>query len=378
MKIFVEKSAFLKALSHGQSIVEKKTTVPILSHVLLKAEGDTLHLTTTDLDMSLQEAIPAKVDSSGEICVQANVIFDIVRKLSERSLIELEANPDNNQVVIKSGRSRFELSYLLSEDFPQLAQTDLTHTFVFSAAKLKKMIEQTEGSMSIDEARYNVCGVFLHSVVKNGATLLRAVSTDYHRMALVEFPAPQGAESIPEVIVGRKAILDMKKLLDVAEENVQLGLSENRIELVIQKDGYKGVFSSRLIEGTFPDYQSALEENHDKTLLVPREDFVKAVDRVGTVVSQKVRAIKVILKNNQAQLSVVSPELGSALEEMDVDFPYDDAVELCVNVKYLLDVAQTITEDEVEFFITNADSPVIVKGINNTQSTFVLMPLGVD
>jgi DNA polymerase-3 subunit beta len=377
MKFFVEKSVFLKALSHGQSVVEKKTTVPIMSHLLLQAENDKLTLTSTDFDLSLVEEIPAKVDLNGSVCVQAHLLFDIVRKLSDRCLVEIEANPNSNQIVVRSGRSKFELSYIMAEEFPLITRADLTHSFTLSARDLKEMITKTESSMSADEARYNVCGIFLHCLAIGGDLRMRTVATDYHRMACVEISAPDEADGMPDVIIGKKAVFEMKKILDMVTDSVKVGLSENRIEISVEKEGYKAVLSSRLVEGTFPDYQTALTFHQDKTLIVAREDFVSAVDRVGTVVSQNIRAIKIKLNNNQAVLSVISPELGSAMEEMDVDFPFETNVELCVNVKYLLDVTQTIEEDEIEFLIDNGDSSIIVRGLGNQQSMFVLMPLSV-
>ncbi|MDP2193519.1 MAG: DNA polymerase III subunit beta, partial [Alphaproteobacteria bacterium] len=190
MKFFVEKAAFLKALSHGQNIVEKKTTIPILSHILLEAKEDKLYLTTTDFDTSLQETIPGKVDVEGAVCVSAHLMHDIVRKLSDRSLVEIEANPDNNQIIVKSGRSRFELSYLLAKDFPQITQTELQNEFVLTKAQLKEVIDQTEASMCINDSRFNVCALLMHSVTIDGKPKLRFVSTDYHRMACVELDAP--------------------------------------------------------------------------------------------------------------------------------------------------------------------------------------------
>ncbi|MBP9753344.1 MAG: DNA polymerase III subunit beta [Proteobacteria bacterium] len=377
MKFYVEKSVFLKALGHGQSVVEKKTTVPILSHLLLKAEDNKITLISTDFDLSLVEEIPAKIDVNGSVCVQAHILFDIVRKLSERSLIEIEANPNSNQIIIRSGRSKFELSYIMADEFPQITKTELTHRFSLPSKTLKEMITKTESSMSTDEARYNVCGIFMHCLAIGGELRMRSVATDYHRMACVEVEAPDAADSMPNIIIGKKAVFEMKKILDIASENVDIALSENRIELTVEKGGYKAVLSSRLVEGTFPDYQTALTFHQDKTLIVAREDFMGAVDRVGTVVSQNIRAIKIKLLNNLATLSVVSPELGSAVEEMDVDFPFEMDVELCVNVKYLLDVTQIIEEDEIEFLIDNADSSVVIRGLGNQRSMFVLMPLTV-
>lgn len=377
MKFFVEKPIFLKALSHGQSVVEKKTTIPILSHILLDAEDGKIKLLSTDFDLSLVEEIPAKVDVPGKICVQAHLLFDIVRKLSERSLIELEANLESNQLIIKSGRSKFELSYLSAEEFPQITQMPHSHTFELPTRYMREMIQKTEPSVCVDEARYNVHGMFMHTVLVGDSCRIRAVSTDYHRMSCVELKAPEGVESIPDIIIGRKALLEIKKLLDIAGEKLTIRLNDSKIEIDMQKDGYVATLASRLVEGNFPDYQSALDFPHDKAMIVPREDFISVVDRVGTVVSDKIRIIKLTLCNNQAVFSVISSEFGSATEEMDVDYPHETPIELCVNVKYLLDAAQIIEEDELEFLIDHEAASIIIRGLNNQSAIFILMPLGI-
>lgn len=377
MKFFVEKSVFLKALSHGQSVVEKKTTVPILSHILLSAKDSQLALTSTDFDLSLVETIPAKIDAEGSVCVQAHLLFDIVKKLSDKSLIEVSANLESNQIIIKSARSRFELSYIMADEFPQLTKAELSHTFNLQTNVLREMIAKTENSMSTDESRYNVCGIFMHCLTVDGVKKIRSVSTDYHRMSCVEFGAPENSDGMPDVIIGRKAVLEIKKILEMANDTVSFGVSENRIELVIEKEGYKAILGSRLIEGTFPDYQTALVFHQNKTLIVPRSEFIEVVDRVGTVVNQELRAIKIKLKNNSAMFSVVSPELGSATEEMDVEYNFDEEIELGVNVKYLLDATHVIEEDEIEFLIENSETSIVIRGVGNKQSMFVLMPLGI-
>ncbi|CAO4846408.1 MAG: Beta sliding clamp [Holosporales bacterium] len=377
MKFFVEKPIFLKALSHGQSVVEKKTTIPILSHILISAEQDKVRLMATDFDLSLVEEIPAKIDFEGKVCVQAHLLFDIVRKLSERSLIELETNPDSNQLIIKSGRSKFELSYLSADEFPHIASMPHSHKFTLPTRFMREMIQKTEPSICIDESRYNVHGMFMHSIESLGRPFIRAVSTDYHRMSCVELPAPEGGVSIPDIIIGRKALLEIKKLLDIAGEMLTVRLSDSKIEIDFEKDGYVATLASRLVEGNFPDYQSALEFQNDKTLIAPREEFISVVDRVGTVVSDKIRIIKLSLSENQAVFSVISSEFGSAVEEMDVDFPYETPIELCVNVKYLLDAAQIIEEDEIEFLVDHAQASIVIRGLNNKSAVFILMPLGV-
>lgn len=377
MKLSLEKGLFLKALAHGQSVVEKRTTIPILSHVLLTASNNGLSITATDMDMALIETIPAQTTDSGSICVSAHLLHDIVRKLSDRSLIELEVNHDSGQLIVTSGRSRFELPCLPSEDFPQLTQGQLSHRFTLPAPVIKHLIDTTRFAMSTEETRYHLNGIYFHTLEHEGIKVLRAVATDMHRLACAECESPAEAFGMPEVIVSRKTIHEISKLLDDAEKPIQIGLSENRIEFVLDGNSMQAVLSARLIDGGFPDYSSALAINNDKILVVPTKAFAEAVDRVGTVVNEKVRAIKVNLANNTATLSAISNELGKAEEELDVDYPYDQPLEVCFNVRYLMDIASQVPTEEMELLLVDTESSVLIRPTSNPHVIFILMPMRV-
>jgi len=375
MKLSLEKSPFLKALSHGQSVVEKRTTVAILNHVLLTAMPGKLLLTSTDMDMALIETISADVGTPGTACVPAHLLYEIVRKLNDAT-ITLDYNSETSQLVVSSGRSRFELPSLPTEDFPQLTHSELTHFFTLPAPVLKHLIDTTRFAMSAEEIRYNLNGIHFHTLaIEDGRNVLRAVATDMHRLACVGCDAPEGSLGMPEIIVGRKTITEIRKLLDEAEQPVQIGVSNSRIEFVLDGNNTSAVLSSRLLDGTFPDYQEAISIESDKSLVTQTKAFAEAVDRVGTVVSDKVRAIKLKISKNLAVLSAVSSDLGSATEELDVDFAYPDVFELCFNVKYLMDIAQQINEEEMELLLVDGDSTVLLKPVNNANAVFILMPM---
>jgi DNA polymerase-3 subunit beta len=237
------------------------------------------------------------------------------------------------------------------------------------------MIDQTKFAMAVEEIRYNLNGICFHVLESEGRLVLRTVATDLHRLACRETQAPEEARSMPEIIVGRKTIQEARKLLDEAGAFVEIGVSQNRIEFVVHNDDYHAVFGSRLIDGSFPDYQSAINVDNDKNLIVPRKDFAEALDRVGTVVNDKERAVKISLSSNMATISAVSSEFGSAREELDVDYPYEESIDLCFNVRYVLDVASQISEDEMQFMIADGNAPAIVKPLNRSDALFVLMPL---
>ncbi len=377
MKLALEKNLFLKALSHGQSVVEKKTTIPILSHVLLRASDQGLEITSTDMDMALIETIPAQVMIPGSTCLSAHLAYEIVKKLNDQTLIELELNSEKGQLIIVSGRSRFELPCLPEEDFPQLTHGELSHYFNLPAPVLKHLIETTRFAMSAEETRYHLNGICFHTVEKENTTALRAAATDMHRLACAECDMPEGALGMPEIIIGRKTIQEVIKLLDEADQPVQVGVSNNRVQFSFNGSRMKAMLSARLIDGAFPDYMQALTVQFDKTLIVPTKSFAEAVDRVGTVVNDKIRAIKVRLTENMASLSAVSSDFGSAQEELDVDYTYPDSLEICFNVRYLTDIAQQISTDEMEVLLIDEESSVLIRPLGNPYVTFILMPMRV-
>jgi DNA polymerase-3 subunit beta len=373
MKLAIDRSAFLKALSHGQSVVERRTTVPILSNVLLNATPMGLSLITTDTDLALIETVSAIVTEPGSTTVSAQMLFDIVRKLPEGSTVELTLVPETGQLNLKGGRSRFNLSCLPAEDFPQLTQGELPVHFSLPIAIFKKLLDRAKFAMSTEETRYYLNGIHLHTLERGGQKILRSVATDAHRLAYIEVPLPEGAENMPGIIIGRKTIVEVRKLVDETTTEVSISLSPTRIEFAFEN----AVLSSRLIDATYPEYEKAIPIGNDKTAIVDAKAFAAAVDRVATVSNDKVRAIKVNLSNNMLTLSAASHDLGNAMEEMTIDFPHDTPIEIGFNARYLLDIAHQIDEDEAQVILANGDAPAIIKGITDKEATYVLMPMRV-
>ncbi|MES2252189.1 MAG: DNA polymerase III subunit beta [Pseudomonadota bacterium] len=378
MHISVEKAPFLKALGHGQSVVEKKTTVPIISTVLLQAADGQLSITATDMDMALIERIPVEVKASGAVCVSASLLHDIVKKLNDKKVIDLTVSDDGSRLFVVSGRSRFDMGCLPVEDFPQLVQSEITHHFALPAPVFRHLIDATRFCMAVEETRYQLNGIHLHAHEEGGVQYLRAVATDMHRLSCVGCEAPEGVKDMPHAIIARKTVQEIRKLLDDAEAPIQIGLSSTRVEFNIQGGGYNAVLTARLVDGTFPDYQAAILVDNDKSLIVPTKSFAESIDRVGTVVTNdKLRAIRLSACDNQATLSAVSQDFGSALEEMDVDFAYTDTVDVCFNVRYLMEVAQQINTEEMELLLLDADSSIVIKPVGNPHMVFILMPMQV-
>lgn len=378
MHISVEKAPFLKVLGHGQSVVEKKTTVPIISTVLLHAVDGQLSVTATDMDMALIERIPVEVKAAGSVCVSAALLYDIVKKLNDKKVIDLTVSDDGSRLFIVSGRSRFDMGCLPVEDFPQLVQSEITHRFTLPAPVFRHLIDATRFCMAVEETRYYLNGIHFHAHEEGGVQYLRAVATDMHRLACVECEAPEGVKDMPQVIIARKTVQEIRKLLDDAEAPVQVGLSSTRVEFNVQGAGYDAVLTARLVEGTFPEYQAAILVDNDKSLIVPTKLFAESIDRVGTVVTNdKLRAIRLNACDNQAVLSAVSQDYGSATEEMDVDFAYADKVDVCFNVRYMMEVAQQINTEEMELLLLDSESSLVIQPVGNPHMIFILMPMEV-
>jgi DNA polymerase-3 subunit beta len=372
MKVTVERAALLKSLGHVHRVVERRNTIPILGNVLLRAEDAGLRLKATDLDIEVTETIPADVAQGGATTVPAHVIYDIVRKLPEGAQVSLETASDGGQMQIRSGRSRFTLQALPESDFPDLAAGDMGHRFGLPAADLKRLVEKTQFAISTEETRYYLNGIFFHTIEAENATVLRAVATDGHRLARVEMPAPQGAEGMPGIIVPRKAVAEIQKLVEDGSEDVSIELSSAKIRLT-----FNGVvLTSKLIDGTFPDYQRVIPSCNDKHLTVERGDFAKAVDRVSTISSERGRAVKLALNEGRLTLTVNNPDSGSATEELEVDYDAGP-LDIGFNARYLLDITGQLDGDTALFRLADPGSPTVIQDREGASALYVLMPMRV-
>jgi DNA polymerase-3 subunit beta len=368
MRVTIERSAFLKALTHVQSVVERRNTIPILSNVLLQAAQGQLKLTATDLDIEIVESVPADVARSGAATVPAHMLYDIVRKLPDGAQLELDR--DGQRVSIFSGRSRFSLSALPHEDFPDLAAGEFPHSFAISASDLKGLIDKTRFAISTEETRYYLNGIYLHEVP--AANMLRAVATDGHRLAQAEIPRPAGAQGMPGVIVPRKTVLEVVKLFEGLDGAVDVSLSAAKIRFAAGDL----VLTSKLIDGTFPDYERVIPRNNDKKLTLETAGFAAAVDRVSTISLEKGRAVKLQIGGNKVVLTVNNPDSGSAEEELACSFE-SSPIDIGFNSRYLMDVAAQIKSEAMEFALADAGSPTIIRDPADAQALYVLMPMRV-
>ena len=371
MKLVIERAVLLKALSPIQSVVERRGTIPILANVRLEADKGQLRLTATDMDIAIVEKVTADVAEKGATTVPAHMFYEIVRKLPDGSNIQL-VEADKGKLIISAGQSRFSLSSLPIDDFPVMAEGDLPHSFTITPAECKALLEKTRFAISTEETRYYLNGVYLHAANNQGAAVLRAVATDGHRLARMEVGLPEGAENIPGVIIPRKTINELYKLVEGGGEKVEISLSESKIRFSV---GH-AVLVSKLIDGTFPDYERVIPTGNDKVMEVNGKEFSNAVDRVSVITSEKSRGIKVSLSGSKINLSASSAEQGTATEELTISYGADP-VEIGFNSRYLLDMMAQVEGDTAQFVFADANSPTIVRDPADVGALYVIMPMRV-
>ncbi|MCE7886973.1 MAG: DNA polymerase III subunit beta [Alphaproteobacteria bacterium PRO2] len=371
MKLSIERAALLRSLNHVQSVVERRNTIPILSNVLMTAKDGVLAMTTTDMDLEINESVAAKIAKPGSTTAPAHTLHDIVRKLPDGSDVELTLNGEGTQMVVKAGRSQFKLSCLPTSDFPAIGTGEQPVSFGIPAADMRALIDRTKFAMSTEETRYYLNGIYLHEAENEGVKVLRAVATDGHRLARFEMPLPEGAKGMPGVIIPRKAIGELRKLADEAADEIKISLSETKIRFAFDHI----VLTSKLIDGTFPDYQRVIPQSNNKIVELDPKAFTHAIDRVSTISDGKSRAVKITLQNKQMTLSASSPESGSATEELEVNGDTD--IEIGFNAKYLLDITSQIEGEGCRLVLADPASPTIIQDNSDPSSLYVLMPLRV-
>ncbi|MBA2919262.1 DNA polymerase III subunit beta [Sphingomonas sp. MAH-20] len=370
MKATIERATLLRGLAHVQSVVERRNTIPILSNVLVDATGDGgIRLMATDLDLQIVETVEAAIDQPGATTVSAHTLFDIVRKLPEGSQVQLSSA--EGKMTIVAGRARFNLQTLPRDDFPVIAEGELPTRFELPAATLRQIIDKTRFAISTEETRYYLNGIFFH-VSDDAQPVLKAAATDGHRLARVTVPRPDGADGMPDVIVPRKCVGELRKLLEEVDGSVTVSLSATKIRF----DLGAAILTSKLIDGTFPDYSRVIPTGNDKLLKLDPKSFMEGVDRVSTIASEKTRAVKMALDRDKITLSVTSPENGTASEEVPGDYAAQ-GFEIGFNARYLMDILHQIDGDMVEVHLADAAAPTLIRENDNAPALYVLMPMRV-
>jgi DNA polymerase-3 subunit beta len=351
-------------------VVERRNTPPILTNLLLQAEGDRLQLTATDLDIEASDAAEASVKKAGQVTAPAQTLFDVVRKLPDGSEITLDLS--ESRLSITAGRARFALPTLPAADFQTMQREDAPTKFQIAAAELRRLIDKTRFAISTEETRYYLNGIYLHHAKGSAGAVLRAVATDGHRLALAETDAPKGSSSLKGVIVPRKAVQEARRLLDDAPETVTVEASDAKIVFRIGE----ATLTSKLIDGSFPDYQRVIPKDNGRILVVPNAEFAAAVDRVATVSAERSRSVKLSVSSGKVVLAVNHSETGQGSEEVEATYD-SDPLEIGFNAKYLLDVTQQIESPETRIEFNDSASPARVLDAKDPGAQYVLMPLRV-
>ena len=372
MKLTIERAALMKALGHVQSAVERRNTIPILSNVLLSADRDRLTFSATDLDMEIIDEAMAQVDQPGQITAPAHTLYEIVRKLPEGADVSLSFTGEDPRLTVAAGRSRFNLPVLPAGDFPVMSSDGLSSRVAVDVNDLIRLIDKTRFAISTEETRYYLNGLYLHTVVEGGVQKLRAVATDGHRLALAEMAAPEGSAGAPGVIVPRKTIAEARRLLEDAGESVDLQVSPQKIRL----DFNGAALTSKVIDGSFPDYSRVIPKGNDRVMLVDNKLFAQAVDRVATISAEKSRSVRMAIEPGRIILTVRNMEAGQAVEELEVEYG-GEAFELSFNARYLLDVTDQIAGEVAEFRFGGPNDPALVLDPVDADVQYVLMPLRV-
>ena len=373
MKFKADRATLIKALAHIQSVAEKRNTIPILANVRIEVSRGKLSLTATDMEIAVVEDVAATASRDGATTAPASTLYEIVRKLPDAVDVELDLNPDTGQLRLRAGKYGTNLLTLPVEDFPSMTAGQLPHRFKLAAKDLRGLIDRTRFAISTEETRYYLNGIYLHAT---GAEppMLRAVATDGHRLARVEIDVPEGAAGMPGVIIPRKTIAELRKLIDEESGEIDIGLSDTRIQF---RAG-NVTLTSKLIDGTFPEYERVIPKDNDKVLRVGVQDFSNAVARVAAISSERSRPIKMSLSQDLLTLSAASPEQGTASEELDADRVKYAAtpLEIGFQARYLSDITDQI-EGEVEFHFSDGSAPTVVRDASDASALYVLMPMRV-
>jgi DNA polymerase-3 subunit beta len=374
MKISVERAALLKATSRAQGVVERRTTIPILSNVMIEAEGGAASLRATDLDIEITESVPAMVERAGAATAPAHTLHEIARKLPDGATVTLTHDQAAGRLEVSAGRSRFTLPTLPREDFPVMATNEYAATYAAKAGQLRRLFDKTSFAISTEETRYYLNGVYLHApaAAPGAAPKLRAVATDGHRLACVDADAPEGAVGAPDVIVPRKTVGELRKILEGDDADVTVSVSPTKIRFACGDL----VLVSKVIDGAFPDYSRVIPVGNDRRMEVDAADFKRTVDRVATVSAERSRAVKLSLDHDRLVLTVTSPDSGSATDELAV--AYDaEPMEIGFNAKYLLEIADQIDRENAVFLFADSGAPTLVREGDDESAVYVVMPMRV-
>jgi len=372
MKFAIERADLVKAVSQAQSVVERRNTIPILANVLIETTPNGVSFRATDLDTEIIYLANAQVERPGATTVSASMLNDIARKLPDGALVQLDLDPSSGRLAVIAGRSNFSLATLPREDFPVMSTSEYSANFAAPASVLRRLFDKSKFAISNEETRYYLNGVYMHVAQSDEGPCLRCVATDGHRLARIDAPLPAGAQDMPGVIVPRKTVGELRKLLDDDATEIAVSVSETKVRFATPTI----TLTSKVIDGTFPDYSRVIPAGNSRKLEVDAGDFAKAVDRVATVSSERSRAVKLSLDEDRLVLSVNAPDSGAAEEELPVAYA-DEPLEIGFNAKYLHEIAGQIDRENAVFLFNGSGDAALIREGGDVSAVYVVMPMRV-
>jgi DNA polymerase-3 subunit beta len=370
MHFTIEKDVFLKGLSRIQGIVEKRNTIPILANVLLETKDGVLTLTATDLEVGMRSSYPVTTKIQGKVTVAAKKLFEIIKELPEAELSFLAK--DNNWIEIRAGKALFNIVGLSADEFPYFPEPSQEQFFPIKGSLLKEMIDKTVFSISADESKYNLNGIFFKTITENELPYLRMVATDGHRLSMIQRQIPKLKidELEKGVIFPRKGIQELKKLAEDGDNDLMIGFMENNA--VIKKD--QTIVIMRLVDGEFPDYNRVIPKTNEYTVLISRDIFIHSLRRMSILSNEKSRGIKMLIKKDILEISSSNPEIGDAKEDLFIDYQGPE-ISIGFNAKYILDILQIQNEENIKILLKDNLSPGLIRPEKDSDYTAVVMPM---
>jgi DNA polymerase-3 subunit beta len=366
MKFNIEKKDFIRVLQRMQGIVEKKNTMPILANILLDADEGTgkINVTATDLEIFIKDSCNATVKKSGTITVNARKFFEIIKELPEEAVsVSIK---ESEKVTITSGKARFNIAGLPAKEYPTFPAVEEGKLARFEPQTLKDMIDKTGFAVSTDETRYNINGFLLEKEDKK----IRMVTTDGHRLAMIEKESEEVPGEKEGVILPRKGVTELRRLLEEKEGSFFLGITKKNATM--KKDST--VINIRLIEGEFPDYNQVLPKDNDKEVIADREILLGSLRRVSILSSDRIKGVKIGLDKGKMVLSSSSPEMGDATEELTVDYK-GGPLEIAFNARYFIDILEATEEESMQILLKDQLSPCILRPKDKGEYTYIVMPM---
>lgn len=364
MKISISRDAILNPLQMVNNVIERRQTLPILSNVLISVKDNTLSLTGTDLEVEMIISCPIESIENGDTTLPGRKFLDICKALPDGANLEILI--DQERAVLKSGRSRFTLSTLSATEFPSIDALISPFEFNISQKVFKKLIDQTQFCMAQQDVRYYLNGLMLE--LSNNQII--AVATDGHRLAFCQSQIDLNPGETRQVIIPRKAVNEISRLLDESNDDIKISLSENHIRIAFPSV----IFTSKLIDGKFPDYQQVIPQACDNEVKSPRDNLRQAFNRTSVLSNEKYRGMRLQLSENQLKATVHNPEQDEAEEIIEVSYTGDE-FEIGFNVAYLLDALSSIKSEEVVMQLTDSNHSCLLFGSDDIDSKYVVMPM---